>query len=156
MGAHPPAERMALSRRAPRRFASAPFDDRLAQRLRNALSSEHARQPFHLRDVREATRRVTQVLRGLSLDPTVIRGGLDVGGAELDHVWAVADGRVIDVVIPVHDAGFLATLRAYVAGDLELEDVDRLGAALAIDRRVIGEYPANIGYVGLPVFGSRS
>ena len=62
--------------------------------LRGALAMEHARHPFSPRDVRDAARRVGGLCRSLEFEPVTMRGGLDVGGAELDHVWTLVDGEV--------------------------------------------------------------
>lgn len=140
--------------RTPRRFAGRSFPPALAARLRGALVEEHAREPFVLRDPRGAARRVTEVLHVLQIESTVVRGGLDIGGAELDHVWTVAGDRVIDVVVPVRSPSFLAALRAYVAGDLEPDEIERAAHGHAMDMRVIGEFPDEVRYVGLPVWGS--
>lgn len=143
-----------MTTRAPRRFPSARFPATVAPRLLSALAHEHARRPFGPREVRGAAARVVAIARELGLDAVVVRGGLDVGGAELDHVWAVVADRVVDVSLPVASAPFQVVLRAYVAGDLDDEVLDRRAHGYPLSSRVVGEYPAPVSYVGLPVWGS--
>lgn len=142
-----------VTRRQPRSWPSRRFDERSGSRLVSGLAHEHARRPFRPRDVREAARRVVQVARELELEAHVVRGGLDLGGAELDHVWAVVDDRVVDVALPVNSDVFVHALRAFVAGDLEEVELDRVAHGYAFSWRVVGEYPERIRYLGLPVFG---
>lgn len=139
-----------------RRYAAASFPPPLAGRLRSALAGEHARRPFRPHEVRDAAHRVADVAGQLDLPVVLVRGGLDVGGAELDHLWAVVDGRVIDVVLPVRSASFRGILRAYVAGDLDADDLDHAAHGYAIGWRVLGSFPRSCRYVGTPVFGSSS
>ncbi|MBW3663750.1 MAG: hypothetical protein KY469_11675 [Actinobacteria bacterium] len=146
----------ALAPRRPARFRPATFPVPTGPQLVAALAREHARAPFTPRDVRDAARRVAHVASRLELEATVIRGGLDVGGAELDHVWVAINHRVVDVVFPLHSDTFVAELRAYIAGDLEDDDLDRLAHAYAMDWRVIGDFPDRLRYFGLPVWSDRS
>ncbi len=141
-----------VTRRRPRSWPSRGFEDRGAV-LRAGLAREHAREPFRPRDVRDAARRVVAVARHLEFEAQVVRGGLDVVGAELDHVWAVVEERVVDVAMPVNSTSFLTALRAFVAGDLEEDDLDRAAHGYAFQWRVVGEYPERVRYLGLPVFG---
>ncbi len=142
-----------VTRRQPQSWPSRRFDGAGGPQLRSGLAHEHARQPFAPRDVRDAARRVVAVARALEFDAQVVRGGLDLGGAELDHVWAVVDERVVDVALPVNSQVFVDALRAFVAGDLEEDDLDRVAHGYAFDCRVVGEYPDRVRYLGLPVFG---
>lgn len=144
-----------VTRRRPTAWASRTFDHEGGSRLRSGLAHEHARRPFRPRDVRDAARRVVQVARDHGMQAQVVRGGLDLTGAELDHVWAVVEDRVVDVALPVNSEVFVQSLRAFVAGDLEEEDLDRSAHGYAFSWRVVGEFPDGVRYLGLPVFGAR-
>lgn len=153
MSANPTVPRWSATRTRPRRFRPAEFPPPTASRLRALLARAHAERPFGPRDVREAARRTADVARALTLEAVVVRGGLDVGGAELDHVWTVVEGRVVDVSLPVASGAFVAALRSYVAGDLDDDELDRLAHGYTLEWRVVGSFPGGIGYVGVPVFG---
>lgn len=155
MSANPTVARWSATSASPRRFRPADFPAPVASRLRALLARAHADHPFGPRDVREAARRTADVARTLTLEAVVVRGGLDVGGAELDHVWTVVDGRVVDVSLPVASEAFLHALRAYVAGDLAGAELDRMAHGYALEWRVLGSFPEGVRYVGLPVFGER-
>lgn len=142
-------------RRRPHRYRSGRLPSPAGPRLRSALAREHGREPFTPRDPREAAQRVRTVVASLGYDVELVRGGVDVGGAELDHVWAVVDGHVVDVTLPLRSAAFAVALRAYVAGDLEDAELDRLAHGYAFEWRVLGEFPGRCRYVGLPVWGDR-
>ena len=86
-------------------------------RLRAGLAREHRRRPFGPDDVRGAARRALAVAEEVGLRGHIARGGLDLGGAELDHVWAVVEAHVVDVTLPVLSRDFVGLLRGYVAGD---------------------------------------
>ncbi len=144
-----------VTRRRPVSWPSRRFDEQGGASLRSGLAHEHARRPFRPRDVRDAARRVVLVARQQGLPAQVVRGGLDLVGAELDHVWAVVDDRVVDVALPVNSSVFVAALRAFVAGDLEEVDLDRSAHGYDFSWRVVGEYPDDVRYIGLPVFGGR-
>lgn len=146
----------ALATRRAARFRPATFPVPTGPQLVAALAREHARAPFTPRDVRDAARRVAHIASRLELEATVIRGGLDVGGAELDHVWVAINHRVVDVVFPLRSDTFVAELRAYIAGDLEDDDLDRLAHAYAMDWRVVGDFPDRLRYFGLPIWSERS
>ena len=138
--------------RAPRRFTPSSFPSPTGPRLRAALAQAHGREPFRPNAVRPAAQRVLEIAHSLGLDAFVVRGGLDVGGAELDHVWAVVDGRVVDVTMPVISEVFGEALRAYVAGDVEAAELDRIAHGYTIEWRVMGEFPERLCYVGLPLW----
>ncbi|MBW3621002.1 MAG: hypothetical protein KY461_12210 [Actinobacteria bacterium] len=143
------------TRRAPHRYPSAVLPAPTGPRLRSALAEEHARDPFTPRDVRAAAARVRAVASELGVEADVVRGGVDVGGAELDHVWAVVVGHVVDVTMPLRSPAFADVLRAYVAGDVDDDELDAAAHGYAFEWRVVGEYPAGLRYVGLPVWGQR-
>lgn len=124
-------------------------------RLLAALAHEHARASFSPRDVREGAHRVTQVAARLQLHATLVRGTVDVGGAELDHVWAVVDDRVVDVPLPLRSLAFVDALRRYIAGDLEPDELERVAHPYALDRRIVGEFPDLVRYYGRPFWSAR-
>lgn len=135
-----------------RRFGGSPLAARGAPRLRSALALEHARTPFHPGDVRDAARRVAGLCRSLDFEPVTIRGGLDVGGAELDHVWVVVDRDVvIDVALPLRAPSFVDALRRYVADEISASDLAWRAHAYGLDWRVVGQAPAGVRYTGAPV-----
>lgn len=147
---------VAWERERPRRFRPAPFPAEVSARLRAALAWSHADRPFGPADVRDAASRVRTVAERLGLEAVVVRGGLDVGGAELDHVWVAVDGRVVDVALPVISSSFTAVLRAYVAGEVATGELDRVAHGYALTWRVVGEFPdGDLRYVGRPVWHDR-
>lgn len=156
MAGSPQVARWSATTTAPRRFRPDDFPAPVAARLRARLARAHADSPFGPRDVREAARRTAEVARELMLDAVVVRGGLDVGGAELDHVWTVVEGRVVDVSLPVIAEAFVDRLRSYVAGDVDAVELDRVAHGYTLDWRVVGAFPGSLRYVGLPVFAERT
>lgn len=144
-----------VPRRVPRRYRSGELPGPTGPRLRAALASAHAQEPFTPRDVRSAVARVRSVASRLGVRTDVVRGGVDVGGAELDHVWAVVEGHVIDVTMPLRSRAFADVLRAYVAGDVDDDELDTVAHGYGFVWRVVGEFPATLRYVGLPVWGER-
>ena len=82
-----------------------------------------------------------------------MRGRVDVGGAELDHVFVVVDERVVDLALPVRAPGFDQMVRAWVAGDLDHQDLVEEAAHHGIEERVVGEYPTRLRYRGAPLWG---
>lgn len=141
-----------VTSRSPRRFAPRRLPPPGGPRLRAALAREHGREPFRPADVRSAAHRVVEIAAACDLDAYVARGGLDVGGAELDHVWAVVHDAVVDPSMPVVSEAFGALLRAYVAGDIDRDELDRSAHGYALEWRVMGEFPDRLRYVGLPVW----
>lgn len=135
----------------PRRLPAA-----AAARLRAGLAREHRRRPFGPQDVREAARRVLAVAEDLGHTGHIVRGGLDVGGAELDHLWAVVDAHVVDVALPVLSRDFVMLLRGYVAGDVGRADLEAAAAEWeALEWRVVGDVPAGCHYRGRPILSHR-
>lgn len=127
-----------------------------AARLRAGLDREHRRRPFGLDDVRGAARRVLVVADALGLRGHIARGGLDLGGAELDHLWVVVDAHVVDVTLPVQARPFVVLLRGYVAGDVERDVLDEAAATWAtLEWRVVGDVPAGCAYRGRPILSHR-
>lgn len=134
--------------------------------LRARLVAEHRREPFSFADPRATIQRVLQLLPGLPLRATVFRGGLDLRGAELDHVWLAVQGQqpdvegmargayVLDAALPLFDAGFVDLLRGFVAGDAPEDALEAVAAAAEIDARVVGLFPAPMRYLGNPVWSA--
>lgn len=140
--------------RRTRSYPSGRFPDPLATRLRDALAAAHRDEPFSALDVRATANRVVAVGRRLALAPEVVRGRVDVGGAELDHVFVVVDDRVVDVALPLAAEGFTALVRAYVAGDLEAAELAAAAAAHDLDARVLGDYAEPLAYRGAPFWSA--
>lgn len=134
------------------RLTSRSFPPSVDTELRATLEDEHARRPFTPTAVRDAARRVGKVVDDLGLDATTYRGGLDVGGAELDHVWAVIDQRVVDVAFPLFADDFLSTVRAYVLGEIDGDELDRAAGPYPVRCRILGDYPQTCRYTGRPVW----
>ncbi len=126
-----------------------------AARLRADLVREHRRHPFGPDDVRDAARRALAVAEDLGLHGHIARGGLDLGGAELDHVWAVVDAHVVDVTLPVLAQDFVTVLRGYVAGDVPRDELTTAAAAWTLEWRVVGDVPAGCRYYGDPILSHR-
>lgn len=129
--------------------------DREAGELALSLAREHARVPFRPSAPREAARRVAEVASEAGLDTQVIRGGLDVGPVELDHLWVLVSGRLVDVTLPLRAPEFRRVLRAWVAGDIDSGTVDAHAADFGIGWRVIDQAPVGCRYRGRPVLHDR-
>lgn len=132
------------------------FPAPVGSRLRAVLALAHAEQPFSPSCPREAAYRISELADRVGLSAVVYRGGLDVGSAELDHVWTVIDGRVVDPAVPLYSRAFVGALRAYVAGDLDEAALERAAHPYSLEYRVVGSYPDDARYVGAPVWGSGS
>lgn len=124
-------------------------------RLRAGLAREHRRRPFGPDDVRGAARRALAVAEEVGLRGHIARGGLDLGGAELDHVWAVVEAHVVDVTLPVLSRDFVGLLRGYVAGDVELPEIESAASRLELEWRVVGDVPVGCRYLGRPILSHR-
>jgi hypothetical protein len=136
------------------RLRPRPFPPPLGPRLRGSIAAAHAEQPFAPSDARAAAHRVRRIAEALGLEATLYRGGLDVGGAELDHVWTVVEDRVVDPAVPLFSGPFVECVRAFVAGYVELEDLERCAHPYSIRWRVVGAFPAGCRYTGRPLWGS--
>jgi hypothetical protein len=132
----------------------APLPATVQSLLSTALDEEHRVAPFVPADVRAAARRVVAVAEALGLPATVLRGVVDLGGAELDHVFVVVSERVVDVAMPMRDASFVQLARAWVAGDIQRTELVAAAAGHGMQDRVLGEYPHVLRYRGAPVWGS--
>lgn len=125
-------------------------------RLRAALAAEHRRHPFSPDDPRDAARRVLGAAEELGLHGHIERGGVDVGGAELDHLWTVVERRIVDVVLPLRAERFVSLVRGYVAGDIDPMTLTDAAADYAIEWRVIGDVPTGCRYLGAPILTHRA
>lgn len=121
-----------------------------------ALAAAHAAEPFRPTDARDAAHRTAELATALGLDARVLRGWLDLGSAELDHLFVVAEGRVLDAAMPVNDGGFLAVVRAWVAGDEPTRTLEDAAAALDLSTRVVGRFPDAVRYRGAPLWGTAA
>lgn len=144
---------MAASRSGRSRSGRLPRDE--AARLRATLAAEHRARPFLPSEPRDAAKRVLDIATSLGLSVHVARGGVDVGGAELEHLWAVVDDRVVDVSLPLTARPFRQVVRAYVAGDLPASRLVAAAADWTLEWRVIGEVPPGCRYRGTPVLAHR-
>ncbi len=147
--------RAVVAARPARRFPPGRFPASVRSRLCGALVHEHTRWPFSPSQARDAADRSASALERLGLNVTMVRGVVDVGGAELDHLWVVADGRVVDASLPLNAPSFVEALRAYVAGDLDDDELDRAAHPYSLRWRVLGEFPTTLRYLGLPVWHQR-
>lgn len=134
-------------------YAPAPFPTRMHDELVTALEELHDAEPFGPQDVRATARRVVDAAAAIGLEPMMVRGRVDVGGAELDHVFVVVTERVVDVALPVRAPGFAGAVRAWVAGDLDLQELVARASRHGLEDRVLGEYPDRLCYRGAPLWG---
>lgn len=150
------------------RFTSHPLPPALDAALRERFAAAHARSPFSPLDTRQAARRAARIAGQLGLAATIFRGGLDLRGVEVDHVWIAAvstPGRdpdlggqgpfVLDAAFPLFAPDFVAALRSYVAGDGTREDLAGAAENSPLDERVLGVFPAPMRYLGVPVWTER-
>lgn len=136
-------------------FRSQPLPSRVSRALHSRLHAAHAGQPFSAADPRQAARRAGGIAEELGLAVTVFRGGLDLCGSEVDHIWLDVEGRVIDVAFPLFVPEFVERLRQYVAGEIEAEQLAAPGLSSGLEHRVLGEFPAPLQYRGQPVWSAR-
>ncbi len=129
--------------RQPIIFAPVPFPTPVREELVETLQELHASEPFGPYDVRATARRVVDAAADLGLEPMMVRGRVDVGGAELDHVFVVVDPC----------GPFASTIRAWVAGDLDLQELVERAARHGLEDRVVGDYPEQLRYTGAPLWG---
>lgn len=143
-------------------FQPLPLPPAMAAALAERVRAAHAQEPFSPVQTRRTVARVVELLEGLPLRATVCRGGLDLRGAEVDHVWVALghDGEekpvsVLDVAFPLFDEAFVEILRRFVAGDARTDELDEAGRAAGVDAWVMGEFPPRMRYVGRPVWLGR-
>lgn len=141
------------------RFRSRPLPTEVDAAVRELLAAAHADEPFSPLDARSAARRAARVVTGLGLSATLYRGGLDLCGVEVDHVWlgASADGHpfVVDAAFPLFSEVFVDVLRWFVCGDSSREDLASAAAGSPLEERVVGVFPQRLRYLGAPVWSAR-
>jgi hypothetical protein len=91
----------------------------------------------------------------IGLAARLYRGGVELTGIEVDHVWLGVDDLVIDLAFPLFAADFRSLLPRFVAGEVEAEELELVAACAGIDDRVLGVLPPRVRYVGRPVWAER-
>lgn len=125
------------------------------QMLRRRLVALHQCEPFQPSQPRDAARRVLSVVKEEGLDGQIVRGGVDVGSAEIDHLWVRVQDQVIDVTLPLHEDRFVVVLRAWAAGDIDDGVLDLEAGPFGIDRRIVATVPGWCTYRGRPILSHR-
>lgn len=125
-------------------------------RLRILLHRAHTREPFSPVRPRAAARRVGALAAEVGLAARLYRGGVELTGTEVDHVWLAVDDVVIDLAFPLFAPAFRDVLPRFVAGEVEIEVLDEVAASSGIDDRVLGLLPPRVRYVGSPVWAERA
>ena len=136
-------------------FEAQPLPAAVDAQLRRRLRSAHAEEPFSTVDPRSTARRVAGIAKAVGLSATLCRGGVDLQGIEVDHVWLDIDGRVVDVAFPLYRYAFVSLLRQFVAGDVSVDALESSAADAGVDQRVLGLFPAPVRYLGAPVWNKR-
>lgn len=136
------------------RFRSQPLPQELDTELRRRLEAAHRDEPLAV-DARRTVRRVATLAADLGLPVTIYRGGLDLHGSEVDHVWLDVDGRVIDAAFPLFLDCFVEVLRRFVAGDADADEVAAAAVGASVEQRVIGLFPTRTAYIGQPIWSQR-
>ena len=136
-------------------FRSHPLPSGIADVVVVALEEEHRAEPFAAADARATARRVRRLLSGVGVEARTFRGGLDLGGVEVDHLWVEVAGHVVDVAFPLFVADFVEVLRGYVTGLHPAEDLEATASGTGVDARVVGRFPARLRYVGTPLWSAR-
>lgn len=123
--------------------------------LRQLLTRAHELEPFSPVRPRVTARRVGALATGVGLTARLYRGGVELNGVEVDHVWLAVDDVVIDVAFPLFMPRFRSLLRRFVAGEIEPDDLETAAASSGIEHRVLGVLPPRTRYLGQPVWGER-
>jgi hypothetical protein len=143
-------------------FESRSLPSPLAKVVLERLERAHHKEPFSALDPRGTVHRVARIVSKLGVPGTVYRGGLDLGGAEIDHLWIAATLRppgtplVVDVAFPLFAERFLEVLRRFVAGDATPAELDEVAAGASVRQRVLGLFPEPVRYLGAPVWSART
>lgn len=138
------------------RFLSRPLPVDFDTALRGRLADLHRADPLSAIDARATVRRVAEIATTLGFTATVYRGGLDLPGSEVDHVWLDVDGRVVDAAFPLFVDAFVDVLRRFVAGDATADELAVAAASAGVEERVLGVFPSSAGYLGRPVWSQRA
>lgn len=144
-------------------FVPRPLPEPVAAAVRTRLARVHVARPLSSVDPRETIQRVRAALAGLPLEFDVYRGGLDLRGVEVDHLWLGVrpaadepDGAfVLDAAFPLFDDRFVSMLRRFVAGDAGTDDLADAARQAGVDDRVLGLYPDPMRYRGQPLWTAR-
>ncbi|QBI21387.1 hypothetical protein ER308_18650 [Egibacter rhizosphaerae] len=136
-------------------FEARPLPEPAAAVLRERLEAAHQDRPLSTFDVRHTARRVARIAEDIGFRPTIYRGGLDLRGIEVDHVWLDIDGHVVDAAFPLFLDRFVLTLRDWVAGDASDDDLVAAAEGAGVGDRVLGEFPTRVRYLGSPIWSAR-
>lgn len=139
-----------------RSFVSRDLPHPGGSQLRALLTRAHELEPFSPVRPRATARRVGALATGVGLTARLYRGGVDLNGVEVDHVWLAVDDIVIDVAFPLFMPAFRSLLRRFVAGEIQPEDLETAAASSGIEHRVLGVLPPSTRYIGQPVWAERS
>lgn len=143
-------------------FESRPLPLPLAGIVLERLEREHREEPFSAVNPRGTVHRVARIVGELGVPVTVYRGGLDLHGAEIDHLWLAAipllrgTPLVLDVAFPLFAERFIEVLRRFVAGDATPADLDEVASSAGVRQRVVGLFPEPVRYLGTPVWSART
>jgi hypothetical protein len=119
------------------------------------LLRAHAQEPFSPLRPRAAARRVGALASEIGMSAHLYRGGVELTGIEVDHVWLAVDNLVIDLAFPLFAPDFRSLLPRFVAGEIEAVELEQAAASAGIDKRVLGVLPPRVRYVGRPVWAER-
>ncbi|HSK89829.1 MAG TPA: hypothetical protein VK875_00815 [Euzebyales bacterium] len=138
-----------------RSFPSGTLPDPGGMTLRRLLHRAHEQDPFSPLRPRAAARRVGALASEIGLAAHLYRGGVELMGAEVDHVWLALDDLVIDLAFPLFAPSFRALLPRFVAGEIEAVELEKAAASTGVEERVLGVLPPRVRYVGRPVWVDR-
>jgi hypothetical protein len=147
-----------------RAFRSRPLPHPFADVILDRLEREHRKEPFSVLDPRQVVHRVARIIGELGVTAIVYRGGLDLRGAEVDHLWLAASHPdpdphapfVVDVAFPLFADRFVEVLRRFVAGDATAAELEAATAGTCVRHRVVGVFPEPVRYMGTPVWSHRA
>lgn len=138
-----------------RSFPSGALPDPDGQALRALLHRAHQKDPFSPLRPRAAARRVGALASEIGLSANLYRGGLELTGIEVDHVWLAVGDLVVDLAFPLFEPAFRDLLPRFVAGEIEAVELEKVAARTGIETRVLGVLPPRVRYVGRPVWADR-
>ena len=138
-----------------RRFASRDLPQPGGHALRALVAQAHEQEPFSPIRPRVAARRVGALATGVGLAARLYRGGVELDGVEVDHVWLAVDDIVIDLAFPLFAPAFRSLLPRFVAGEIEAEDLESAASHVGIEHRVLGVLPPATRYIGRPVWAQH-
>jgi hypothetical protein len=154
-------------------FESRPLPSPLAEAVLERLERAHRQEPFSAVNPRGTVHRVAKIVSELGVSVTVYRGGLDLRGVEIDHLWLAAVTEfseaspqalswlpgtplVLDVAFPLFAEHFVEMLRRFVAGDATPAELDEIASGAGVRQRVVGLFPEPVRYLGAPVWSTRT